>query len=145
MDFSAVCLHLARHTITDLGQVQDFSHFRTHLGGIPIDRLFAHKDQIEIRNRLLDRRSQGQCGGPGVCTGKFPVTDQNPLVRAQFQCPDKHLGGLGRSHGEGSDMNIFQCGFQFDRMVQCIFAKWIENGGNPIPNQRTGFRVYLNI
>jgi len=50
------------------------------LCSIPVDSLFATHDEVKWAV-LFNGAGKRKGGGPGICAGKFPVTDEETLVR----------------------------------------------------------------
>ena len=139
----AIPVIVHRQDVGDVGNLQIFCHFRTHLGGIAVGGLFAADDQIKLA-ALADTLGQGVGRGQHVRTGKFPVCQHGagPDTHADRFLDDGF--GLGRPHGNGlhaAAEPLCQRQGSFDA-VQVI---GVDFAGNTASLQNTGDRIHFHV
>jgi len=84
------------HPVHDLGHPQDFSDFRSHLGGVAVDRLLADQDQVGIRFRLrmtaASVKAVAQVSAPANLRSLTRIARSAPSSRQRMRA-DQAWGG----------------------------------------------------
>ena len=126
-----------------LGEIEKGGHFRSHLGGVAIDRLLAADHQVH-RVQLLHRRRQGGGGGPGIGAGESAIAQQHSLVHPARHHFTQRRFRLRRPHGDHGDLRpvpIFQAQGRFRREQ----IERIDDRFDPLAYQGVGVRINAHV
>jgi len=125
-----------------LRQAQVHRQLRPHVTGVPVHRLLAAQDQVELPQGP-DRTRQGVGGGPRVGAREFPAGDEHALVRAEGQDLPEHglcLAGAERDdrHRAAEPLSHAQ-GF-----LHCEGIERIQDALHTLAHERLGLRIHLD-